>query len=81
LAPNPSLIVELRQAREEGEKSDSSNGPMFFLGHASIDFRRGTATYVALPREQLDYIHDLLRTKTYEEAQQEIWTSLGCRKL
>src|SRR5688572_25588695 len=35
--------------------------------------------FASLPREQLDYIHDILRTKTYDEAQQEIWASLGCR--
>jgi len=35
--------------------------------------------FASLPREQLDYIHDTLRAKTYEDAQQEIWSTLGCR--
>lgn len=35
--------------------------------------------FAGLPPDQLDYIHDLLRQKTYEEAQQEIWSTLGCR--
>lgn len=35
--------------------------------------------FASLSREQLDYIHDLLRGKTYEDAQQEIWVTLGCR--
>src|SRR4051794_14435424 len=35
--------------------------------------------FSSLPREQLDHIHDILRTETYEEAQHEIWSSLGCR--
>ena len=33
--------------------------------------------FAALNRDQLAYIHDILRTKTLEDAQREIWTELG----
>src|SRR6185503_8202038 len=35
--------------------------------------------FASLPNDQRDYIHEILQTKTYDEAQQEIWSNLGCR--
>lgn len=35
--------------------------------------------FASLDREQLDYIHEMLHTHTYDDAQREIWSNLGCR--